>query len=190
LKSQETIFALQQRIACNDQLAYKDLFELYYDKLFRLALLMTRSRELSEEIVSDVFINVWRRRERIREIENLRLYLYVAVKNTSLNYLAQLTKTDHVSLEDIDFEPQQPYSNPADLLITKEMNQRIYKAIQNLPPRCKIIFKLIKEDGLSYKEAAEILHLSVATVDNQLVLAIKKISRSIFYSFSSREKKS
>ena len=104
LKSPQTISGLQQRIASNDQSAYKELFESFYDKLFRLALMITKSRELSEEIVSDVFIGVWRRRDQITRIENLKLYLYVAVKNTSINYLAQLTKTRIVNIEDLDFE--------------------------------------------------------------------------------------
>lgn len=184
LKSPQTISGLQQRIASNDQSAYKELFESFYDKLFRLAFLITKSRELSEEIVSDVFIGVWRKREQITRIENLKLYLYVAVKNTSINYLAQLTKTRIVNIEDLDFELRQPFANPEELLVTKEMNHRVYEAIQALPPRCRIIFKLVKEDGLSYKEAAQFLNLSVATIDNQLVIAIKKISKALFYSFS------
>lgn len=188
LRNPITISGLQQRIYNNDQNAYKELFELFYNKLFRLAFMITKSRELSEEIVSDVFIGIWRRRENVLKINNLRLYLYVSVKNTSFNYLSQLTKTKLVYLEDLDFEPLQPFSNPEDLLVTKEMNQRLYKAIQNLPPRCRIIFKLVKEDGLSYKEAAELLNLSTGTIDNQLVLAIKKLSKALFYSFSASKK--
>lgn len=190
LKIPTTISGLQERIYNNDQTAYKELFELFYNKLFRLAFMITKSRELSEEIVSDVFIGIWRRRENVLKINNLRLYLYVSVKNTSFNYLAQLTKTKVVYLEDLDFEPLQPFSNPEDLLVTKEMNQRLYKAIQNLPPRCRIIFKLVKEDGLSYKEAAELLNLSTGTIDNQLVLAIKKLSKALFYSFSTSKNNS
>lgn len=189
LKPQITIAELQQRIFQNDQTAYKELFEHFYNKLFRLAFIITKSRELSEEIVSDVFIGIWRRRENVLAINNLRLYLYVSVKNTSLNYLAQLTKTGFVSLEELDFEPLQPFSNPEQMLVTKEMNQRLYKAIQSLPPRCRMIFKLVKEDGLSYKEAATVLNLSVGTIDNQLVLAIKKLSKALFYSFSTAENK-
>jgi RNA polymerase sigma-70 factor (ECF subfamily) len=186
LKPQITIADLQLRISKNDQTAYKELFDSYYSKLFRLAFVITKSRELSEEIVSDVFIGIWRRREKIIEISNLRLYLYVSVKNTSLNYLARLTKKGVIYLEELEFEPLQPFSNPEELLITKEMNQRLYHAIQSLPPRCRMIFKLVKEDGLSYKEAATVLNLSVGTIDNQLVLAFKKLSKSLFYSFSSR----
>ncbi len=184
MKEHHTIPRIQERIAENDQSAYKELFELFYEKLFRLAFIITKSHELSEEIVSDVFIGLWRNRDKILEIENLKVYLYVAIKNTSLNYLAKLTKTTVVSLDHLEFEPAQPFSNPEEALITKEMNHRISKAIQSLPPRCRMIFKLVKEDGLTYKEAAKVMQLSVGTIDNQLVLAIKKLSKLLFYSYT------
>lgn len=190
MKNTETIAILQGRIANSDQSAYKELFTLFYNRLFRLAFIITRSRELSEEIISDVFIGVWRQREKLKNIRNLTVYLYVAVKNTSLNYLSRLTKTDIVSIDDLEFEPAAPFSNPEEALVTREMNNRIHKAIQQLPPRCKMIFKLVKEDGLSYKEAAEVMHLSVGTIDNQLVVALKKLAAMLYYSYSVKEKKS
>jgi RNA polymerase sigma-70 factor (ECF subfamily) len=188
LKDTSIIPRIQERIALSDQSAYRELFGLFYDRLFRLALIITKSRELSEEIVSDVFIGLWRNREKIAEIENLTVYLYVAIKNTSLNYLSRLTKTSIINIEDLDFEPVQPFADPEEALITKEMNARISQAIQSLPPRCRIIFKLVKEDGLTYREAAEVLHLSVATIDNQLVIALKKLSAALFYSYQKEKK--
>ncbi len=184
MKEHQTIARIQERIAESDQSAYKELFELFYKKLFRLAFIITKSHELSEEIVSDVFISLWRKRDKLLEIENLKVYLYVAIKNTSLNYLARLTKTEVVSLDSLEFEPAPPFSNPEEALITKEMNHRLSLAIQCLPPRCRMIFKLVKEDGLTYKEAAKVMQLSVGTIDNQLVLAIKKLSKFLFYSYS------
>jgi RNA polymerase sigma-70 factor (family 1) len=188
LKDTSIIPRIKERIALGDQSAYKELFELFYHRLLRLAFIITKSRELSEEIVSDVFIGLWRNRETIPAVDNLTVYLYVAIRNTSLNYLSRLTKTTIVNLDDLDFEPEQPFADPEQALITKEMNNRIYRAIQSLPPRCRIIFKLVKEDGLTYREAAEVLHLSIGTIDNQLVLALKKLSRALFYSFRKEKK--
>jgi RNA polymerase sigma-70 factor (family 1) len=184
----ETI--LLQRIAEDDPSAYRDLFEQYYDRLRRFAELQTGSRELSDEIVSDVFIALWRRRREARSIRNLRLYLYTAVRNTALNYARTMQRTATVPLDQADPGSRQPYVNPEQAYVSKEMQQRILHAIEGLPPRCKMIFKLVKEDGLSYKEAAALLNLSVSTVDNQLVLAIRKISQSIFYTFTKAKKKS
>jgi RNA polymerase sigma-70 factor (ECF subfamily) len=181
---------LLQRIAENDASAYRDLFELYYDRLLRFAELHTHSRELSEEIVSDVFIALWRRRQEALAIRSLRLYLYTAVKHTALNYVRNMQRTATVSLDDVDPGMRQPFVNPEQAYVSKEMQQRIFRAIESLPPRCRMVFKLVKEDGLSYKEAASLLNLSVSTIDNQLVLAVRKISQSIFYHFSKDKKKS
>jgi RNA polymerase sigma-70 factor (ECF subfamily) len=166
------------------------LFEQYYDRLRRFAEMLTHSRELSEEIVSDVFIALWRRRKDAPSIRSLRLYLYTSVKNTALNYVRNMQRSATVPLGRVDPGSRQPYVNPEQAYVSKEMQQRILRAIESLPPRAKMVFKLVKEDGLSYKEAASLLNLSVSTVDNQLVLAIRKISQSIFYHFSKDKKKS
>jgi RNA polymerase sigma-70 factor (ECF subfamily) len=181
---------LLDRLVKDDQLAYRELFEYYYHRLFGLAMVITKSRELSEEIVSDVFIALWRRRSHAVEIENLRLYLYVAIRNTAYNYLERLTKTATIPLDQVDFEPSLPFANPEQAYVTKEMNQRLQRAIEALPPRCRMIFRLIREDGLSYKEAATLLNLSVGTIDNQLVIAVRKLSQALFYTFSISKKKS
>ncbi len=64
------------------------------------------------------------------------------------------------------------------------MLSRIYKAIESLPPKCRMIFRLVKEDGLRYKEVADILHLSVKTVENQLAIAVRKIGRAVSFDIS------
>jgi RNA polymerase sigma-70 factor (ECF subfamily) len=176
-------------ISAGDQSAYKSLFEHYYDRLHQLAMMVTGSKELSEEIVSDVFIALWRKREKAAEIRNLRVYLYVATRNTALNYRQKLQREAHLSLDDIQTELNAPYSDPEQAYVTKEMTARIRQAIDSLPPKCKMIFKLVKEDGLNYREAAEVLGLSVSTVDNQLVIAVKRVASALFYRFSQGQKK-
>lgn len=182
--------ALLSRVADDDQSAYQQLFEAYYDRLLRIAELLTHSHELAEEVVSDVFIALWRRRKELGTIDNLRLYLYVAVRNTAMNYLRKMNRSATVSLDQVDPGLRDPFVNPEQAYVSKEMHQRVRRAVESLPPRCRMVYKLVKEDGLSYKEAAELLNLSVSTVDNQLVLAIRKISQALFYAFSVSRKKS
>lgn len=182
MKSQELIPELQRRIAADDQSAYRKLFIMYYDRLYHFVMAFARNRELSEEIVSDVFINIWRRRANIEEIINLKLYLFIAAKNITFNYLLKLNREKFTDLDSVLVEPESPFSDPGEAMITREMNQRLKNAINELPPRCKLIFRLVKEDGLSYKEAASLLNLSVSTIDNQLTIAIKKIAGTISYS--------
>ena len=174
---------LGERIANDDQLAYRQLFILFYNKLSRFVMGFTKSKELTEEIVSDVFINVWRRRKNIQDIMNLKLYLYVSAKNITFNYLKKLHRENLADLDSVEIEPEDPFSDPGAAMITHEMNLKIKAAINELPPRCKLIFTLIKEDGLTYKQTATLLSISESTVENQLSIALKKIGNSIRYTF-------
>ena len=149
---------LQEQIARNDDaFAYKELFVSFYNPLLRFAVTLVKSREQAEEVVSDVFINIWEKRKRINSIGNLKVYLFIAVKNTSLNYLSKQNKnlTDNVDEAGIEFKSI--YFDPEQLMVTAEMVARIKAAIEQLPPKCKLIFKLIKEEELKYRDVAEIL---------------------------------
>ncbi|HEX6846695.1 MAG TPA: RNA polymerase sigma-70 factor [Chitinophagaceae bacterium] len=170
---------LSGRIAGDDQLAYRQLFLLFYNKLSRFVTGFTKNKELTEEIVSDVFINIWRRRKNIGEIKNLKLYLYVSAKNITFNYLKKLHREHFTDLDSVEIEPEDPFADPSLALITREMNSKLRSAINDLPPRCKMIFTLIKEDGLTYKQTAGLLDISESTVENQLSIALKKISKAI-----------
>ena len=172
----------QRRIAIyDDEAAYRDLFRLFHKRLQRFSFTFLKSLEQSEEIVSDVFIKVWEKRRDLESIDNLSVYLYVSVKNAALKQLLKEKKLASISIDDLDVELESMHWNPEEILITAEMLQKIEGAIQELPPRCKIIFKLIKEDRLRYKEVASILNISVKTIDNQLALALKKINKAISF---------
>ena len=179
----EDLAHLGERIANDDQLAYRQLFIQFYNKLSRFVMGFTKNRELTEEIVSDVFINVWRRRKNIQEIKNLKLYLYVSAKNITFNYLKKLHRENLTDLDAVEIELEDPFADPGAAMITREMNLKLKTAINALPPRCKLIYTLIKEDGLTYKQTAQLLGISESTVDNQISIALKKISSAIRYTF-------
>ena len=183
MNKSEDFSDLAERIANDDQLAYRQLFMQFYNKLSRFVMGFTKSKELTEEIVSDVFINVWRRRKNIQEIMNLKLYLYVSAKNITFNYLKKLHRENLTDLDSVEIEPEDPFADPGAAMITREMNLKLKAAINDLPPRCKLIFTLIKDDGLTYKQTATLLGISESTVENQLSIALKKIGSSIRYTF-------
>ncbi len=180
IESKRTIQDLQHKIGqLDDQQAYKELYTSLYAYLFGFARTIVPCRETAEEIVSDVFIRLWERRKELEKIENLKVYLYVATRNVAFNYLDKQKRTPTHSIDDvkaefisIDFDPEQ-------LLITADMLALIQKAIDQLPPKCKIIFKLVKDDGLKYREVAEVLGLSIKTVENQLAIALGKIGHTV-----------
>jgi RNA polymerase sigma-70 factor (family 1) len=167
-------------IANGDEAAFTQLYLHFGKKLIQFAVSLVRSKEIAEELVEDVFVKLWANRSRISEIENLTVYLYVSVKNKALNALSHKAK-DLIAapFDDLDTTVDQFAADPYDLMITAEMMTRMRHAIDTLPPRCKIIFKLIREDGLKYKEVAEILNISVNTIDVQMAIAVKKICMAL-----------
>jgi RNA polymerase sigma-70 factor (ECF subfamily) len=171
---------LQERLARHDdQSAYKELYIAFYKPLLQFATSFVRSQQVAEEIVSDVFIHIWEKRKRIDSINNLRIYLYVAIRNTSLNYLSRKSKILTTNLDELALDPPGIYFDPEQLLVTNEMIELIRSAINQLPPKCRMIFKLVKEDELKYKEVADILNISVKTVEAQMTIALRKLGNAI-----------
>jgi len=180
VRKPENIRLLQQAIACfDDTQAYKQLFLLFYPSLVSFAVSITRSKEVSEEIVSDVFLKIWEKRQQLDKVENLSFYLFTAVKNKCLNQLQDQKNRVNLEINDAVIEFKSLYHDPEQRLISAETIKEIQKAVQDLPPRCRMIFKLVKEEGFRYKEVAELMQLSVKTVENQMSLAFKKIGSAV-----------
>jgi len=173
---------LQIRIARNeDHKAYKELFTSLYTYLLHFAFTLVKMKQPAEEIVSDVFIKIWQKRKELEKIENLKVYLYISTKNTALNYLEKQKRAATDNIDKFANQFKSIYFDPEQLMITADMVSLIHEAIESLPLRCKMIFKLVKEDNLKYKEVAEILNISEKTVENQLAIALRKIATAISF---------
>ena len=171
---------LQIKIATNDEAAFTQLYLHFGKKLTHFATSLLRSKETAEELTEDVFVKLWANRSHITEIENITVYLYVAVKNKALTSLS--LKARQLVLAPFDFldtSVDEFAVDPYEVMITSEMMNRMHHAVDALPPRCKMIFKLIREDGLKYKEVAQILNISVNTIDVQMAIAVKKICTAL-----------
>lgn len=186
--SEEPIVDLQH-IADGNEQAFRRLFQHYSPRLNQFAYSIVKIKEAATEIVDDVFIKLWKQREKASSISNIRVYLYVAVKNSSLNYLSSKAHrliTEPFNHIDVALSRDQA---PDQKMISAELQEKITSAVESLPPRCKMIFKLVREDGLRYKDVAEILNLTVNTVDAQMVIAVKRISEKVQAHFTAFPKK-
>ena len=159
--------------------AFEALYRLYFVRLFRFCFSIIHQKESAEEIVNDVFLKLWEKRDCEPAIDDPRLYLYVSVKNRSLNYLR-----DHAGVHIVEISERcDEYiwfdTNPETILLDAEGLRRIRAAIDELPPRCKLIFSLVREDGLKYKDVARLLDLSVKTIEAQLAIALRKIAAAL-----------
>jgi RNA polymerase sigma-70 factor (family 1) len=171
---------LQEKVAGGDESAFTQVYFHFSKRLIVFGTSLVRSKEIAEELVEDVFVRLWANRKQITEIDNLTVYLYVAVKNKALNKLSQkASELIAAPFDYLDTSMDEFAADPYDLLITTEMMSRMQTVIETLPPRCKMIFKLIREDALKYKEVAEILNISVNTIDVQMAIAVKKICTAL-----------
>ena len=171
---------LLEQVALGDQRAFRELYHIYHKRLHYFAFALVKMKEAAEEIVEDVFIRLWHQRATITQINNLKIYLYTATKNTALNYLSKKARESMVEpFDNIDIALQETGISPEQIMITAETYQKIRQAVEALPPRCKMIFKLIREDGLKYKEVSEILNISINTIDAQMAIAVQRIADAV-----------
>ncbi len=139
-------------------------------------MMYVHQKEVAEEIVSDVFVKCWVNRKSMGQVRNIDTYLFVAVKNQSLNHLKKYSHIHLVQVEDTnEVRFVKPFT-PQEALEKKELLFKMEQSIEELPQQCRIIFRLIKEEGIKYKEVAEILNISPRTVQTQLFRAMKKLS--------------
>ena len=167
----------------DDTKSFETLYHFFYKKLLRFANAILKDEHLAEEAVSDVFVNLWRNRARLIEIENLNSYLYISTKNLAVRYSTRLKKSPKYPIEEIQIDSASYNATPEDILLNKEMIKRYEAAIEDLPAKCKTIYRLAKQDGLRYKEIAAILNLSIKTIDAQLAIAVRKITLSVQYMY-------
>jgi RNA polymerase sigma-70 factor (family 1) len=180
---QEIVFSISKY---DDQGAFKKLFDIYYPKLLNYAYYILESRQDADEVVSTLFVKIWEKRDKLPEIKNLDGYLYISVKNQCYNYLRDnkefFLKT--LEIDECKFFPS--LENPEKQYLDIELKEKILEAIEELPPRCKLIFRMVREDGLKYAEVATLLELSVKTVEVQMGRAFSKM-RTFLHPFIRNE---
>jgi RNA polymerase sigma-70 factor (ECF subfamily) len=160
-----------------DERAYKQLFIFFYPQLFRFASQIINNVEASEEIVLDVMMRIWEMESRLGEVSNLKVYLFKAIKNSSLTYLSS-KKVSLIELDEINSKETSSY-NPDQNLLDLELKEYINNAVQSLPHKCKWVYRLIKEEGFTYKEASAVLNVSINTIENHMAIAFKRISQHL-----------
>lgn len=166
---------LLKRIKEDDEAALEELFHKYYFNLCDFSFTYVRSIEIAEEVVSDVFLKIWQQRMRMRIYKNFKSYIYTATRNQSLNYI-QKDQNRLEMQEELSEEPVISHYHPEEELIFQELENKMEFLINTLPPRRKLIFKLSRIEGFKYSEIAEILSISVHTVQNQMVEAVKELA--------------
>ena len=166
-----------QLLKQDSERAIELLFEEYYGDLCRSAYRILPDQHLVEDLVQEVFYELWRRRRRLRIKSSLKAYLRRATRNKTLNYLR-----DH---RRVYFEPADAQPLPGNLsgalrqLEAAELQELIDQAIDRLPERCRLVFVLSRFEDMTYHEIAEQLEISVKTVENQVSKALRLLRQAL-----------
>ncbi len=158
----------------NDVNGLKRLYDNHYENLYMLAVKYTRQKEVAEEIIQDVFIQLWEKRKALNITTSFKSYLSAAVKYQSINYLKSIYKKYRFT-EFIPDLSANDTSGGESKVIGNELSDLLKTSINNLPPKCRIIFSLSRNLGLTYNEIAAHLRISKRTVQAQIGIALKRI---------------
>lgn len=174
-----TIRLLLDEVARGNHAAFEKLYNTYFKKCFSLALYYVKSKEIAEDVIAEVFYMIWKSRDLMLNVKDWNSYLYISIRNQAFLYLEQTKR--------IPFEPSDLFSihfishdnNPEELLLKQEFDTVLNKALSELPERCKMIYYMVREEKMSYRQIAESLDISERTVNSQMTIAVKKLGMSI-----------
>lgn len=168
------------RISKGDERAMEVFMDTWSSALYRYAYGMLSDRQVAEEVVSDVFFDIWKGRKHILEIESMGAWLRTLTYRKSVSALRHLqTIPDTLSIDDIEtFTAPQLTNNPEDDEPPEEI-EALNRAIEELPPKCRHVFYLAKIDRTPYKEISELLGVSLATVNYHVSYAMEFLKKRL-----------
>lgn len=150
---------------------FEEIYRENYPALRKAARHLIGDSDAAHDVVQDVFLRLWNKRDESDAILNPAAYLYKSVVNTSLNYIEQHKRrkpgAEPLSLPSLDKSDS--------LVETKELRSKIGEAIDKLPPQCRTIFILSRLEEKKNREIAALMNLSLKTVENQMGIALKKM---------------
>jgi len=176
VKSLYTDQKLLELLRKSDEVALNILFESYFQPLCVFSFQITKDSSVAEEVVSDVFIEVWKRREYLNIHDSFKAYLFKSVRNLSLNVLKkQIRDTD--LFKDLEYEY---YTKTLETeFIENENKEEILKFYDCINEPAKTIFLMNREQNFTYKQIAEILQISVKTVESHMGKALKQLKEQL-----------
>lgn len=172
---EEYDYLLIQRFLSGDERAFDELFRKYFYKLYCFTVEHTGDEDLSKELVMDVLVRFWQRRERWTEIASVKAFLFRSVKNGIIDQYRKKTIKPG-PLDQIDIEPVSQLDADRPIL-DRELEQIYHKGLQMLSPQQWLIFDMKRNQGLSHREIAENLNISTKTVENHMTAALSVLRK-------------
>ncbi len=154
------------------------LFRENHKSLCNVSYGVVKDRQVSKDIVQDVFFQFWKSRDKLDLGAGIKSYLYKATINLSINYIKKVKRMSVLAQQGLVKNPEGS-ETPHESTVANELQLNIDKAINNLPARCQTIFLMSRYEGMKYQEIADTMGLSVKTVENQMGIALKKLREDL-----------
>lgn len=153
---------------------FEEMYKVHYKMLRNAAHNIIGDADAAHDVVQEVFVKLWNRKDEISAIVNQKAYLFRSVINASITYLE--VNKNKARLGEINIESSGRTDSP---MLVKELESKIQLALDSLPPKCKAIFVLSRFEGMKNKEICEHLGLSIKTVENQMGIALKRMKEDL-----------
>jgi len=154
--------------------AFSELFNIYCNDVYAYSLSMLKNQVLAEEIVQDVFLNIWLHRDRLNPDLSFKSYVFTITRNLTFNLISKVANS-HKLKEEVFYVSQKSYSPIEDIIAEADYNVIKNKAIEQLPPKRRIIFEMSRNEEMSYEEISRELNISISTVKGQMSKALADI---------------
>lgn len=168
---------LIERLKNGDKKALTELYNAYWQSLFISSYNLLKNKELCEEIIQDIFIDLWNNREKLQIKISLSGYLYACARYKVFGQFRKKKITRVELFEDLN--KRFHYATPESKLMYLELVEQINFVVETLPDKCKAVYKLSRDEQLSHKEIAKQLNISVKTVENHITNALKVLRASL-----------
>lgn len=165
---------LLQRVARGDQEAFATIFDVFWKKVYSIALTFIKSTQEAEDATQEVFFKLWKNREKFAEIESLDNYLFIMIRNQVLTALGKRSSQVLLPLSSIADGPSTD-PLPDREMTYKDLQVKLHEAILLLPPKQQEALRLSREQGLNHEEIAKLMGLSKNTVKNHIVAGLNTV---------------